>query len=103
MYLGWLPVTYNMELNFCKTVFKALDNEDWPPYLRLELREPAEFKLNLAVPEHSGAFQDSTTRLSTTPPPQRPSKLARREPPSYANAKSFKYPFSNLACDPLFM
>ena len=93
-----------MELNFCKTVFKALDNEDWPPYLRLELREPAEFKLNLAVPEHSGAFQDSTTRLSTTaPPPQRPSKLARREPPSYANAKSFKYPFSNLACDPLFM
>ena len=69
MYLGWLPVTYNMELNFCKTVFKALDNEDWPPYLRLELREPAEFKLNLAVPEHSGAFQDSTTRLSTTPPP----------------------------------
>ena len=93
-----------MELNFCKTVFKALDNEDWPPYLRLELREPAEFKLNLAVPEHSGAFQDSTTRLSTHPPPApRPSKLARREPPSYANAKSFKYPFSNLACDPLFL
>ena len=92
-----------MELNFCKTVFKALDNEDWPPYLRLELREPAEFKLNLAVPEHSGAFQDSTTRLSTTPPPPRPSKLARRELPSYANAKSFKYPISNLACDPLFM
>ena len=69
MYLGWLPVTYNMELNFCKTVFKALDNENWPPYLRLELREPAEFILNLAVQEHSGAFQDSTTRLSTTPPP----------------------------------
>ena len=93
-----------MELNFCKTVFKALDNEDWPPYLRLELREPAEFKLNLAVPEHSGAFQDSTTRLSTTPlPPPRPSKLARREPPSYANVTSFKYPISNLACDPLFM
>ena len=75
MYLGWLPVTYNMELNFCKKVFKALqalDNEDWPPYLWLELREPAEFKLNLAVPEHSGAFQDSTTRLSTTLPAPRP-------------------------------
>ena len=33
MYLGWLPVTYNMELNFYKTVFKALNNENWPPYL----------------------------------------------------------------------
>ena len=71
MYLGWLPVTYNMELNFYKTVFKALDNEDWPSYLLLEVREPAEFKLN----------------KQNTP---RPSKPARREPPSYANAKSFK-------------
>ena len=67
MYLGWLPVTYNMELNFCKTVFKALDNEDWPPYLRLEVRELAEFKLNLAVPKHSGAFQDSTTPFNNPP------------------------------------
>ena len=84
MYLGWLPVTYNMELNFYKTVFKALNNENWPPYLRLEVLELAGFKLNKQ-------------------PTPRPSKLARREPPSYANAKSFKYPFSNLACDPLLM
>ena len=86
MYLGWLPVTYNnsTQLNFYKTVFKALNNENWPPYLRLEAREPAEFKLNKQ-------------------PTPRPSKPSRREPSSYANAKSFKFPFSYLACDPLFM
>ena len=82
--LGWLPVAYNMELNLCKTVFKALNNEDWPPYLRLKVREQAEFKLNLVVSKHSGTFQQPTPR---------PLRLAQREPPSCANAGSFKYPW----------
>ena len=33
--LGRLPVAYNIELNLCKMVFKALSSEDWPPSLWL--------------------------------------------------------------------
>ena len=65
--LGWLLLSYNMELNLCKTVFKALNSEDWSPYLLLEVRAPkknlrSSDELNLIVPKHSGPFQDSAAR-----------------------------------------
>ena len=61
--LGWLLLSYNMELNLCKTVFKALNSEDGSPYLLLEVRAPKQNlrssdELNLIVPKHSAPFQD---------------------------------------------
>ena len=38
--LGWLPVTSNMMFNLYKTVFKALNGQDWPPYLQVDVQAP---------------------------------------------------------------
>ena len=72
-----------MEFNLYKTVFKALNGEDWPPYLQIEVRAPKQNlrslnELDLTfVLKHSGTFQDSAAwcfNVNST----RPSKLAQK-------------------------
>ena len=55
---------------------------------------------NLIVPKHSAPSKTVPCDVSTTST-KRPSKLARREPPLYANAKNMTLPLASLACDPL--
>lgn len=104
--LGWLLLSYNMELNLCKTVFKALNSEDWSPYLLLEVRAPKQNlrssdELNLIVPKHSGPFQDSAARcfnnlLKTIKTYAERATLVRKCEGHYVAFRR------SIACDPLF-
>ena len=65
--LGWLPVSYNKDLNLSKIVCKAIHSEDWPSYLRLEVRAAKRLlhssdEINLAVPPTSGTLQDCAAK-----------------------------------------
>ena len=104
--LGWLLLSYNMELNLCKTVFKALNSEDWSPYLLLEVRAPKQNlrssdELNHIVPKHSGPFQDSAARsfnnlLKTIKTCAERTNLVRKCEGRYVAFRK------SIACDPLF-
>ena len=37
--LGWLPIEERRDLNLLKKVFKALNSETWPYYLKLNVRK----------------------------------------------------------------
>ena len=66
--LGWLPVSYNRDVNLSKIVCKAMHSEDWLSYLRLEVRAPKRLlrssdEINLAVPPTSRTLQDCAAKL----------------------------------------
>jgi hypothetical protein len=67
--LGWLPIKHNRALiRLSKIIGNALYNEDWPSYLKLEVRVPPRqlisfSELNLVVPLCSGTLQDCSARL----------------------------------------
>ena len=59
--LGWLPVTSDMVFNLYKTVFKALNGEDWPLYLQVEVRALKQ-NMNLIL-----LFQNTQAPSKTVP------------------------------------
>ena len=72
--LGWLPIEERRDFNLLQQVFKALNSETWPDYLKLNVREnKRELRLNgtksLEVPKkESGKFQDNAARLFNSLP-----------------------------------
>ena len=66
--LGWLPISYNRDFNLSKIAYKAMQSEDWPSYLRLEVRAPQRLlqssnEVNLLVLPTSGTLQDCAAKL----------------------------------------
>ena len=72
--LGWLPIEERRDLNLLKQVFKALNSETWPYYLKLNVSEnKRELRSNgtksLEIPnKESGTFQDNAARLFNSLP-----------------------------------
>ena len=75
--IGWLPVKERRDLHYLKATFKALHNNNWPDYLKLDtvnnshgmrLRSSAATKL--VLPKEENTFQFSAAKLFNALPPE---------------------------------
>ena len=72
--LNWLAITKRRDLALLKITHKALYDDFWPYYLRLQSHTVSAYSLKsleapkLSIPSESGTFQDSAARLFNTLP-----------------------------------
>ena len=71
--LGWMPIKERREYQLLDTVFKALQYNDWPSYLKLDIYIPTRTlrsskETTLKVPLESGIFQDSASNVFNSLP-----------------------------------
>ena len=71
--LGWMPLKERRGYQLLNTVFKALNYNDWPSYLKLDIHNPTrtlrsskETKLKIRL--EWGTFQDSASNVFNSLP-----------------------------------